>query len=1380
MILYQNIEEYLDRINIKKKIWIIDQTLFKLWENKIKKFVNNDLFFIMESTEKNKNINTYLKITNFMFENNVDRSFTIFALGGGIIGDTTAFVASTYMRGIKLIQVPTTLLSMVDSSIGGKTGINNIYGKNMIGSIYQAKDIVIDLSWLETLEENQKINGMAEVIKMALIKGGKLYDLIKNSNPDDWNYLEEMIKMSANYKLDIIKEDHKDITGERELLNLGHTWGHALEFSQNLLHGFAVADGIIEEMKYSNYYYGFPSFGIMQEILNLLKKWKLLPDNKSLLLNDISNRYKTKLLNFYLTKDKKSDRLVTIEKIGLAKIVKWNLDDWKFLNCKSFMVKNNKVSFPETIKFSVPSSKSITNRALLCAVIISMKSNEKFIVRNILKSEDTELMIQALRQSNINIEENFNNIIIHPGNIEPKGNYYLGNSGTSVRFLLPILSLLTKNTILIDGSDEMKKRPIGPLVKSLNSFGCNITSKNVINGEEYLPLIIYPSNLNLNKINNIEIDGTLSSQYITGLMLGFSFLKVKNENNEFNINILGENTSKGFIELSEKLMKEFGINCLFSKKKIIIDKINIINNEYLVEGDATTASYLYAWSIINNFKINLENLTEESNQPDMKVLLNILNYFGDFKNNTFVPNLKKLEDNKEEIILDLDSSDTFLTWACLFGIYNKPIEIINIENQNWKECARIDNFIENFNYLEGKTVRTKTGFKILKGINKKLSSQKFIKTYNDHRMAMSFSLFSLINKNILIDNPHCVSKTFPKYWDNLKTIGIDIIPTNKINYKKIILIGMPGSGKTTLAKEAGEKFNIGFTDTDDTIINEHGNIHNIVNKYGWDEFRSLESMQLLNNTGDINNIKIISTGGGIIENHISRNFMESNLIIWIKRDKSKVDISNRKLQDSYDNLEIQRNNIYESMSDYIYYNNGKPDDFVKWLKLVLFQNPISSKSTFLCKSDSNYESNISSCIEIRGDLFEENYGLNVIQETMIKFGKPCIYTLRTKNEGGLFNQSNEDYININKKAIKLGIRFLDIEVNKNVRIKSNIDIIGSIHSNDLNYINNNLENFNNEILKIVSSDNICEKLNLDVSNKIIIDNDTTNYRTNNFFMTPISSSISDQTAPNQLNYKEYLEKSYQNNNKKCLFLFGNNIGESPSSYLHNEVINDKKISYFPLETNNIEEIISIINSNYFIGASITMPFKEVLINKIKNDSKLNAINTIIKSDNEFKFCNTDTLAIKYFLKDLPIFILGTGGAAIGAIEACIDKDVTVVGRSIEKLKILKDKFNKIKTKDINLFSKLDFPHTIINCIPPNISINKYINNNSYLIDMTYGIHIFGLTNNLKNYVSGYDILYVQAAYQYLNWFEDKNEEEIINKYKKAMDKFISHKYNLIR
>ena len=1366
MIIYKKIESYLiSNIKNNKKVWIIDKNIFNLWEQRINNIINNDKYYIVESTEDNKSIESYQNIMNFLFENNIDRGYTIFGIGGGIVGDMTGFVASTYLRGIKLIHVPTTLLSMVDSSIGGKTGVNNIYGKNMIGSIYQAQDIVIDTSWLETLPDVHKINGMAEVIKMAIIKGGKLYNLVNNSDPIDWNNLKEIIKLSANYKLEIIEDDYRDMTGSRELLNLGHTWGHAYELSQNILHGFAVADGIIEEMKYTNYYYNFPSLSVMKDILDLLKKWKLVDHKKKLSLNRFDKDHGSKLLYFYMLKDKKENRLVTLKNIGNPEIVTWDIDKWKFIDSRYFKINNKSLNLKINKKLKVPSSKSITNRSLLLGMIASSFSNKNMIISDILKSEDTELMLSALQQSGINCKENNNDVTIYPSLFKPTGIYYLGNSGTSVRFLLPLLSIFAKEEIVIDGSEDMRKRPIGPLVKSLIDFGCNIEDK------EYLPLTIKPSN-NFTK-NNITIDGTLSSQYITGLIIAFSMLKAKNKNIDYTINIDGEETSCGFIKMTLDMLPNFGIKTKSSKKEIVITKINNCQDKYNVEGDATTASYLFGWSYLKKFKLEIPNLKLNSVQPDMKVLVNMLKYFGILSEKLDCLMFEPFENVKlDKYIFDLDSSDTFLTWACLFILENKMVEISNIKNQNWKECARIDKFIENIEKLGALCEKTEDGFRIVKGISK-LENNKVMQTYNDHRLAMSFSLISIRYNNVLIKNPHCVNKTYPRYWEDLKDININIIPKNNYKLKTITLIGMPGSGKTILGKEAAEKLTIKSMDIDNLIITDIGPIKNFIKNNSWTSFREIESKHIFESLLD-EDLNIISTGGGAIENKNSRNLIEDSLVIWIQRKFDNNITTNRTLSDDYKNLEIKRENIYNSLADYIYVNDKTPYDFVKWLRLVLFENPIPLNSTFLCKSNSKYEANISNCIEIRGDM-GDNFNLNKIQEIMINFGKPCIYTLRTNNEGGKFKYNRDEYIKINKKAIRLGATFVDLEVDTNVKLLEDIKTIGSIHSNNLDYIRNNIIKYNNDILKIVTSSNNCKILENEIktSNKILIDNDTGTYRATNNYLTPISSIISEQTAPNQLNYIEYLDKCYKIRNERFIFLFGNNIGESPSSFIHNMVISKyhKNISYLNFETQKIDNVINIIKKPYFIGASVTMPYKEDVISYFKNNNNFKAINTIVKR-NIVEFNNTDTMALKYYMKDLPTIILGTGGAAIGAIEASINKDITVIGRNKEKLLLIFNKY-KVKTLLFENFKKIDTCYQVINCLPPTVPIDYYLSDNSILIDMTYGLHNY----NKTNIVSGYDVLFLQAAYQYIEWFgDDIKFEEIFNEYKNAISVFLNKKY----
>jgi 3-dehydroquinate synthase len=179
-----------------------------------------------------------------------ERSSTLLALGGGVVGDLTGFAASILLRGINFVQIPTTLLSQVDSSVGGKTGINTTHGKNLIGSFYQPRLVVADISLLTSLPERELAAGYAEVVKYALINDADFFDWLEaqagNITRKDPEILQQIIYKSCQAKAMIVAEDERE-GGVRALLNLGHTFGHALEaetgFSEKLLHGEAVALG---------------------------------------------------------------------------------------------------------------------------------------------------------------------------------------------------------------------------------------------------------------------------------------------------------------------------------------------------------------------------------------------------------------------------------------------------------------------------------------------------------------------------------------------------------------------------------------------------------------------------------------------------------------------------------------------------------------------------------------------------------------------------------------------------------------------------------------------------------------------------------------------------------------------------------------------------------------------------------------------------------------------------------------------------------------------------------------------------------------------------------------------------------------------------------
>jgi 3-dehydroquinate synthase len=197
--------------------------------------------------EKYKNIDTILDILDGLFEARFDRKSLLIAFGGGVIGDMTGFAASMYQRGIDFIQIPTTLLSQVDASVGGKTGVNNKWGKNLIGAFYQPKAVFIDPHFLTTLPEREFAAGVAEVIKMAVMFDADFFEYLRTHDPHSPDVVQEMIRRSVTLKADVVQQDEKE-SGVRAVLNYGHTFAHVIENEtdyRKYLHGEAVSIGMV-------------------------------------------------------------------------------------------------------------------------------------------------------------------------------------------------------------------------------------------------------------------------------------------------------------------------------------------------------------------------------------------------------------------------------------------------------------------------------------------------------------------------------------------------------------------------------------------------------------------------------------------------------------------------------------------------------------------------------------------------------------------------------------------------------------------------------------------------------------------------------------------------------------------------------------------------------------------------------------------------------------------------------------------------------------------------------------------------------------------------------------------------------------------------------
>lgn len=298
----------------KKRLVIFSEKVYKLYKKELN--FNQSEIFVLKDGECQKNIKNYAKIINKAISLRLSRKDIIIAIGGGVVGDMAGFVASTYMRGIEFIQVPTTLLACVDSSVGGKTAIDMPHGKNFVGAFYQPKAVYINLNFLKTLDEKQYKSGFGEVIKYAFIEKScnhqeyfNLLEILKNNissyKSRDLEFLENIIKICLELKSSVVNQDEKE-KGLRKILNLGHTFGHALEEEtkyKRFTHGHAVIYGLMYIFNYA-LEHNLCDKKYYDEAFTLLNVYEYEPD-KLLFINP------KHVINYMKTDKKSSNDIIT-------------------------------------------------------------------------------------------------------------------------------------------------------------------------------------------------------------------------------------------------------------------------------------------------------------------------------------------------------------------------------------------------------------------------------------------------------------------------------------------------------------------------------------------------------------------------------------------------------------------------------------------------------------------------------------------------------------------------------------------------------------------------------------------------------------------------------------------------------------------------------------------------------------------------------------------------------------------------------------------------------------------------------------------------------------------------------------------------------------
>ncbi len=323
----ENLSQFLAQKNYSKVFVLTDENVAKLHLARLQTVLSKSETITVPAGEQTKSFSIFEKICEEILAKGIDRKSLIIAFGGGVVGDLAGFVASILLRGIDFIQIPTTLLAAVDSSVGGKTAINSKVGKNLIGSFYQPKLVLCNLEFLKTLPARELRSGYAEVLKYGLIRDENFFAFLEKNYQKifthDTEFLEKIITRSCEMKAEIVGRDEQE-SGERMLLNFGHTFGHVFEtetgYSDEILHGEAVAMGMKMAAKMSQ------NFGLISEkdferIARHLENCGFVTNPKK-----IRKNWNEENLISHLAKDKKNEgknlTFILLKKIGDAVIQK--------------------------------------------------------------------------------------------------------------------------------------------------------------------------------------------------------------------------------------------------------------------------------------------------------------------------------------------------------------------------------------------------------------------------------------------------------------------------------------------------------------------------------------------------------------------------------------------------------------------------------------------------------------------------------------------------------------------------------------------------------------------------------------------------------------------------------------------------------------------------------------------------------------------------------------------------------------------------------------------------------------------------------------------------------------------------------------------------
>ncbi|KAI9716583.1 MAG: 3-dehydroquinate dehydratase (3-dehydroquinase) [Chrysothrix sp. TS-e1954] len=865
--------------------------------------------------EGSKSRDTVGAIHDWLASKQCTKDTIIIALGGGVVGDMVGFAAATYMRGVNFVQVPTTLLAMVDSSIGGKTAIDTPFGKNLVGAFWQPKRIYIDLDFLRTLPKREFLNGMAEVIKTAAIWNPEEFTRLEENAEQILKYLEtdrrsrppstelavvlkRLILGSVRVKAEIVSADERE-GGLRNLLNFGHSIGHAIEaiLTPQILHGECVSVGMVKEAELSRFLGILPDDAVAR-LTNCLANY-CLPislNDKLLRKRSASRECSVNSILSIMAVDKKNQgsekRIVLLSAIGRTYELKATAVADS--NIKTILSPGIRVyaspNMPEQVVCTPPGSKSISNRALVLAALGTGTCR----ITNLLHSDDTQVMLTALAKlgaATFGWEDEGKTLIV-----EGKGGalracteaLYLGNAGTASRFLTTVACLATPAeapSVTLTGNDRMKERPIGALAKALSHNGVDVI---YLERRGSLPIQVAASGGFAG--GEIDLAADVSSQYVSSLLMCAPYAK-----RPVTLRLKGDKVvSQTYIDMTIAMMASFGVLVQRSQHEAHTYHIPVQSyvspQHYEIESDASSATYPLAIAAISGTSCTVPNIGSNSLQGDARFAVDVLGPMGctvkQTEKSTTVTGPRKGQLRAIPKIDMEPMTDAFLTACVLAAVaqYGSVTRIHGIANQRVKECDRISAMRDELAKLGVHCHDHEDGIDVTGSGFELTSPNTDIHCYDDHRVAMSFSVLALSLKSPpILDDKACVGKTWPGWWDTLSQVfqaklegqgrfaSAPVRSTsNSANPSSLYLIGMRGAGKTTVGRMIGSIGGHTFIDLDEELEKRTGKtIPEIIGpeRKGWDEFRRLERDLLVTTmqSKQYRDGHVFACGGGVVE-----------------------------------------------------------------------------------------------------------------------------------------------------------------------------------------------------------------------------------------------------------------------------------------------------------------------------------------------------------------------------------------------------------------------------------------------------------------------------------------------------------------------------------